>query len=177
MRRLLFIGSFAIATLALTACQQSAAASKPADDNSTSVAKKIELRDDNDEIVSLEPAGRSMGQPSDQQGVPPGLSARSTPDAAPRPAVILPSIPKKPVIDGAVVEELGPCSGRGVAGSITVNGEKKPICGGDNAASNPYGSYGYNNGYNNGYSSSNRYGSSSSRYSSRSSNTYRPRYP
>lgn len=80
-------------------------------------------------------------------GVPTALAA-AVPMSSPT-APVAPVLPK-PVkrIDGAVVENLGPCHGRGIAGEANINGRKEYICGdGTRAYLNDTGYYGKNSRY------------------------------
>jgi hypothetical protein len=141
--------SLALAGFVFTACQQSrassTAAATPADEP---LVKKIELRDGENRPVTLEASMTS----TPVAATSPALSAQPL-QPSQQPAAVLPP-PPKPVApapyDGAVVENLGPCNGKGVAGYATINGEKKPICGQDGSIARspqryPYGSnrYGY----------------------------------
>lgn len=156
-RNLLVVAS--LAGLVFTACQQSRAAATPSTGSPDEVAvKKIELRDGDNKPVTLAPSapGASAGTKS---------APEAEPAAPPQQATMLPLPPRKAptAYEGAVVEDLGPCNGKGVAGYATINGEKKPICGTGGGGYSPYGysrygssAYGYdsyNSPYRSGYSS------------------------
>lgn len=59
--------------------------------------------------------------------------------ASDQPKVVLPRVKK--TIEGAVEENLGPCHGRGIAGSATINGRTEYVCGDGTR------DYGYENEY------------------------------
>lgn len=92
--------------------------------------------------ASVLPGGRRTSLPTPQQVAPtapnPPITATAPPPAATA-APILPQVPKR--IEGAVVENLGPCHGRGIAGSATIKGRTEYVCGDGSR------DYGYDTGY------------------------------
>ena len=148
-----------LAAALLTACGgETTVATTTTDSPAPEAPKKLEFRSSNDRPVSLgahDSPSQSLPTYSDDMSPAPAPSS----DLTNVPALSLASndsTKKSKPYEGAVVEDLGPCQGRGVAGEIRVHGDtsKAPVCGQDPQ------SYRYSSSYS-------RYGSSS-RSSSRS---------